>query len=196
MRMNAIGGGVVLLALVACGGDADVPPPGPPASPGVPAAGAPATPTETGRAVFRNQQGTEIGTATITPEGNGVRIAYDLAFLESGERGFHVHAVGSCEGPTFDSAGPHFNPTERAHGFDHPDGPHAGDLRNLDVDTDEGTARGSEVNEFLTLARGQPNSLFDADGSSLVVHAGRDDYVSQPSGDSGARVACAVIEPA
>jgi len=194
MHRKLLGGGAILITLVACHGDqrdaAAIESPGaagPTTSAGV--QGAPSA-----QATFRNSQGTEIGRATLTQESNGVRIDVSLASLEAGERGFHIHAVGSCEAPSFDSAGGHFNPTDRAHGFDHPDGPHAGDLPNLEVQPD-GTARADFVVETVTLVRGQPNSLLDDDGSSLVVHAGPDDYETQPSGDSGPRVACAVIEP-
>jgi superoxide dismutase, Cu-Zn family len=197
MYRNVLSGGVLVLALVACGGDQDTAPAGQPAEPaGQPGiTGAPAADVRNGRAVFRNAQGTEIGTATLTQESDGVRVDVSLTSLQAGEHGFHFHAVGACDPPSFDSAGPHFNPTDRAHGFNHPDGHHLGDLRNLEVGTD-GTVRANFVAEGLTLAPGQPNSLFDDDGTALVVHAGADDYESQPSGDSGARIACAVVEQA
>jgi superoxide dismutase, Cu-Zn family len=148
----------------------------------------------TARAVLRNPEGLEMGTATFTQSGESVRIEYQFTSLPGGEHGFHLHEVGSCEAPTFESAGGHYNPTNRSHGFDHPDGPHAGDLRNLEVDTD-GTAEGDLTNEYVTLLTGRPNSLLDGDGTSIVIHAGPDDYQSQPSGDSGDRIACGEIEP-
>jgi superoxide dismutase, Cu-Zn family len=194
MYRKLLGGGAILMTLVACNGDQQGA-----ATVEAPAAGEPATAAGVqdaprAQAIFRNTQGTEIGRATLTEEPNGVRIDLNLAFLQAGERGFHIHAVGSCEAPSFDSAGGHFNPTDRAHGFNHPEGPHAGDLPNLEVETDDGTARANFVVETVTLVRGQPNSLLDDDGSSLVVHAEADDYETQPTGNSGARIACAVIE--
>src|SRR5690606_25247521 len=98
------------------------------------------------------------------------------------------------EAPTFESAGDHFNPTNAQHGLQNPQGPHAGDLENLEVETDDGTARGTRRSSLITLVPGQPNSLLDADGPALVVHANADDYTSQASGGSGDRIACGVIE--
>ncbi|MEX2570317.1 MAG: superoxide dismutase family protein [Gemmatimonadota bacterium] len=197
MYRNIIGGGAALLMLVACAGDPDAelevqetPPAAEPA-----ASMDMATETLEAQATFINDQGTEIGTATLTEVSDGVRIDVDLAFLQAGERGFHIHETGTCETPDFQSAGGHFNPTDAAHGFEAPEGPHAGDLENLEVETDDGTARGVRTAEMVTLERGLPNSLFDTDGSALVVHSGPDDYSSQPSGDSGSRIACGVIEP-
>lgn len=142
-----------------------------------------------------NDQGTEIGTVRLTQQAEGVEIVVDLAFLQAGERAFHIHETGTCETPDFTSAGGHFNPTNVSHGTESPDGPHAGDMENLEVETDDGTARATIMNPRITLAEGQPNSLFDADGSAFVLHQGADDYSSQPSGDAGARIACGVIEP-
>jgi superoxide dismutase, Cu-Zn family len=196
MHRSVLSGGLLVLALVACGEDRDVAPAGQPAEPAQPpAAAAPAVDARPARAVFRNAQGTEIGTANLTQESNGVRVDVNLASLQPGERGFHFHAVGACDPPSFDSAGPHLNPTDRAHGFEHPDGHHLGDLPNLEVGTD-GTARANFVAEGLTLVRGHPNSVFDDDGTALIVHADPDDYITQPSGNAGARIACAVVEEA
>lgn len=199
MYRKIFSGGAAVLLLAACGGAdqqgggavmAEAPFPEESQSAATTEAAQPA------RAVFINEQGTEIGTATLTQEGDAVRIVVDLAFLQAGQRGFHIHEVGSCEAPDFSSAGAHFNPTNAAHGFDNPDGPHAGDLRNLEVETDDGTARATLTNNMVTLVPGQPNSLLDADGSALVVHAEADDYTSQPAGNSGPRIACGVIVPA
>jgi Cu-Zn family superoxide dismutase len=160
------------------------------------AAAAPTPETaETARAVLRNAAGAEVGTAMLMQDGNGVRIEYRLTSLEAGERAFHLHEAGSCEAPTFESAGGHFNPTGRSHGLEHPQGPHAGDMPNLEVG-DDGAVEGSVTNDRVTLLANQPNSVFDSDGTALVVHAGADDQQSQPSGNAGDRVACGVIEPA
>ena len=103
---------------------------------------------------------------------------------------FHVHAVGRCE-PPFDSAGRHFNPTQRQHGRDNSEGPHAGDMPNIEV-TDRNTGKIEVVLRGVSLVSG-PNRLLDTDGASLVVHEGADDYVTDPAGSAGARIACGVI---
>ena len=103
--------------------------------------------------------------------------------LPPGVHGIHLHDVGLCEGPSFESAGPHWNPTNAQHGRENPDGPHQGDLPNLTVGAD-GTAR-------LTLA--MPEGLIDGNGAALVIHADPDDNRTDPSGNSGARIACAAF---
>ena len=140
-----------------------------------------------------NTDGDKIGVATLKQETDGVNIAIDVAGLSKGTHGFHIHEKGVCELPDFESAGDHFNPTDMKHGFDNPEGPHAGDLPNLEVGED-GKVQESFVNEMVTLKKGEPNSLLREGGTSLVIHADPDDNVSQPSGDSGARIACGVIK--
>jgi Cu-Zn family superoxide dismutase len=103
--------------------------------------------------------------------------------LAPGIHGLHLHEKGLCEGPDFASAGGHWNPAARKHGRDNPAGAHLGDLPNLAIDA-SGKGRAS-----LTL----PPGSADADGTSLVVHAQADDYRTDPSGNSGNRIACAVI---
>ncbi len=198
MYRKILGSGALALALTARGGgDQDVVIDETSAESAIaPAPQQPQTVAAQARAVIVDGDGAEIGTATLTQEGNGVRIVLDAAIQQSGELGFHLHEVGSCDGPDFASAGGHFNPTARSHGFDHPDGPHAGDMRNIEGVGSDGNTSASATNEFVTLAPGQPNSLFDADGTALVVHAAPDDYTSQPAGDAGPRVACGVIEAA
>jgi len=197
MYRKSFAGLAALLVLAACGGqdagEAPVPEPST-VDANEPAAAADTPEAPQARATFINSQGTQIGTANLRQVGDEVVIEVDLAFLQAGERGFHVHEVGACEAPTFESAGDHFNPTNAQHGLQNPQGPHAGDLENLEVETDDGTARGTRRSSLITLVPGQPNSLLDADGSALVVHANADDYTSQPSGGSGDRIACGVIE--
>src|SRR5690625_287546 len=139
-----------------------------------------------------NTDGANIGVATLTQEADGVNVAIDVSGLSKGTHGFHIHEKGMCEPPTFESAGEHFNPTDMAHGFDNPEGPHAGDLPNLEV-SEDGKVQESFVNEMVTLIKDHPNSLLSEGGTSLVIHAEPDDNISQPSGDSGARIACGVI---
>jgi Cu-Zn family superoxide dismutase len=138
-----------------------------------------------------NAQGQKIGTAEIRAFGSGVRIDVNVSQLPPGTHGIHIHNVGKCEGPAFASAGPHFNPTSKKHGKDSPEGPHAGDLLNLEVQVD-GVGKASLVNSNVTLGDG-PDSLFHEGGTSLVIHANSDDYKTDPAGNSGSRIACGVI---
>jgi Cu-Zn family superoxide dismutase len=103
----------------------------------------------------------------------------------------HVHAVGKCDGPAFTSAGGHFNPTGKKHGHKSAEGAHAGDLPNMLIGKD-GSGRFEAMTDGLTLLAG-PLSVFDADGSSLVIHAGADDYATDPAGNAGDRIACGLI---
>lgn len=138
-----------------------------------------------------NAQGLKIGTATIRPFNSGVHINIEVSQLPPGTHGIHVHTVGKCEGPAFTSAGAHFNPTSKKHGKDNPEGPHAGDLLNIQVAAD-GTGNASLSDSNVALGAG-PNSLFPASGTALVIHEKADDYKTDPAGDSGARIACGVI---
>ena len=137
--------------------------------------------------------GSTVGSAQLSQAGNGlVTVDVSVNSLTPGSHGIHFHAVGLCEGGTgFSTAGAHFNPLNREHGLSRPTGPHAGDAPNLEAGPD-GRARLSFTTDRVTLTSG-PTSLFDADGSALVVHAAPDDQVSQPSGNSGGRVACGVV---
>ncbi len=142
------------------------------------------------QAELRDASGTLVGTVTLTQEAGGVRLSGSFSSLPAGDHGIHVHAVGSCS-PDFAAAGPHFNPAGKQHGTQNPTGAHAGDLPNLTIRAD-GTGTYDQVNAMLSLAAG-PSSVFDADGSAVVVHADPDDYMTDPSGNSGARVACGVV---
>jgi Cu-Zn family superoxide dismutase len=141
-----------------------------------------------------NAQGTKIGTAKITASGNGVKIAVKVSQLTPGDHGIHIHTVGKCEGPAFTTAGGHFNPTSAHHGVNNPQDPHPhlGDLANLSVKQD-GSASTSFMISGVTLGDGA-NSLFHDGGTALVIHAKADDLKSDPSGNSGDRIACGVIE--
>ena len=137
-------------------------------------------------------QGKQVGTARITPAEGGVRIEAQVSDLPPGKHAFHIHATGKCEGPDFKSAGPHFNPTQRKHGHENPEGPHAGDLPDIDVGQD-GKADVSVVAKGVSLSSGK-GSLFGESGTALVVHAKPDDGKTDPAGNAGDRIACGVIE--
>lgn len=149
---------------------------------------------------FISGTGAEIGTAELTQEAGQVRVIVrfsDAAAVAPGTHGFHFHAVGRCDGPDFMSAGGHFNPTGQQHGLRNPQGPHGGDLPNLPIDATTRNQTGAgytfvTTSTLVTLTPG-PSSLFDADGTALVVHAMPDDEVTDPTGNSGGRVACAVL---
>jgi Cu-Zn family superoxide dismutase len=132
-----------------------------------------------------------IGRAFLREVSDGVLVRLEAAGLTPGLHAVHVHAVGKCEGPAFTSAGGHFNPLQKKHGLKSPDGAHAGDLPNMLV-TKDGSGRFETKTDAITLHAG-PGSIFDSDGSALVIHAGVDDYVTDPTGNAGDRVACGLI---
>jgi Cu-Zn family superoxide dismutase len=134
-----------------------------------------------------NALGAPIGTVRAWQTAGGVTFRIDATGLPHGIHGLHVHAVGSCAPPDFTTAGAHWNPANRKHGLSNPEGPHAGDLSNVEVAAN-GVLAATAVLPRATLAE-----LRDADGSALVLHAQPDDYMTDPSGNSGARIACAVI---
>lgn len=137
--------------------------------------------------------GKPVGTAELTEEEDALRIMVEAENLPEGTHGFHFHEKGICEAPDFESAGGHFNPTGASHGLDHEEGPHAGDLPNLEVGPD-GTVKEEFFVENLTLLAGEENSLYHKGGTALIIHAEADDGKTQPSGDSGDRIACGVVE--
>lgn len=148
----------------------------------------------TATATLQDAAGAAVGEATLTEVDGGVVIEVTLEGLTveaAGEHGIHLHTTGACT-PDFQAAGGHFNPTNAQHGMENPNGPHAGDLPNIEIDAD-GNATYEATAALVTLGEGE-NSLLDADGSALVVHAGPDDMKTDPSGDSGDRIACGVIE--
>jgi len=154
--------------------------------------GAAPTRADSARADVQDADGRSLGTVRLIPQRDGIALSGTLTGLAPGEHGFHIHELGSCEPPSFSSAGGHFAPFMNAHGFEVEGGPHAGDLSNLTAGPDS-TAVIDQTNERVTLREGE-SALLDADGSALIVHAAADDYVTQPSGASGDPIACGVIE--
>jgi superoxide dismutase, Cu-Zn family len=139
-------------------------------------------------ATLRTSAGAEAGRATARTEGERVRVTIDARGLPPGVHGAHVHTVGRCDAPDFASAGPHWNPTGAQHGTENPAGAHAGDLPNLTVAAD-----GSGTLSMM-LPAGTLETMLDADGAALVIHATADDLRTDPSGNSGGRIACGVFQ--
>lgn len=139
-----------------------------------------------------NALNVKIGQVTLTEQEDGVHFQVEASGLEPGEHGFHVHEKALCEGPDFMSAGSHFNPRKNEHGFLNKKGPHAGDLPNIIAD-EHGAVKSDFVTNRLTLTAGKKHSLLRDGGTSLIIHSGKDDYITNPAGDSGNRVACGVI---
>jgi Cu-Zn family superoxide dismutase len=133
--------------------------------------------------------GQTIGSVRAWQTAGGVSFRVMASGLPHGLHGIHVHSAGRCDPPDFASAGPHWNPAGRKHGLNNPAGPHAGDLPNVEV------AANGALAVTVVLPGANMASLLDSDGASLVLHASADDYATDPSGNSGARIACAVIRP-
>lgn len=160
-------------------------------------AGCASMPTDKGPlsagATLKDKDGKEVGAATLIETPEGVRVAVTGYRLPPGSHGLHVHAVGRCDPPDFTSAGGHFNPGGKQHGRLNPAGAHAGDLPNLVVAA-SGEAGIDVSTKAFSLAPG-PNSLLGEKGTSIVVHANPDDEKTDPTGNSGGRIACGVVAP-
>ena len=135
--------------------------------------------------------GRPVGTVTLSEDASGITVLVDASAIPVGTHGLHLHEKGVCEGPKFESAGAHWNPESKQHGRDNPMGAHLGDLDNLVV-PEAGTASAKLTLPGVTIS-GTAHALGDADGTSLVIHAKQDDYRTDPSGNSGDRIACAVL---
>ena len=142
-----------------------------------------------------NASGQSIGSVRAWQTAGGVTFRIDATSLPHGVHGLHVHSIGRCDPPEFASAGPHWNPAARKHGMNNPAGPHAGDLPNVEVAAN-GVLGTTVTLPGASLVGGMgANGVIDADGAALVVHAQADDYATDPSGNSGPRIACAVLQP-
>jgi len=145
----------------------------------------------TAKAALKDASGRDVGTVQLVQTPHGVLLRMSLKGVAPGEHAFHVHAVGKCEAP-FTSAGGHFNPASKKHGMEAAEGAHAGDMPNLFIPAN-GELRIDVANHMISLVKGQPNSVFDADGSAIIIHAGPDDYKTDPTGNAGDRIVCGVI---
>lgn len=139
-----------------------------------------------------NASGDSLGTVKLSEQTKGIKLELVLEGLPPGEHGFHIHENAKCEAPEFKSAGNHFNPDEKQHGLLHPEGSHAGDLQNLIADED-GLVEAEIAAPAVTLKKDAKNSLLMKEGTTLIITELKDDGMTQPSGDSGARIACGEI---
>ena len=147
----------------------------------------------TGKATIINSKGETVGSATLTQGPHSVTIAVEVSRLPPGMHGFHIHAIGKCDPPDFQTAGGHFNPFGKKHGLKSPEGPHAGDLPNLEVGPD-GRGKIEATVGGLTLGKEGLVVLLGSNGTAVVIHAGPDDEMTDPAGNAGARIACGVIK--
>jgi superoxide dismutase, Cu-Zn family len=146
---------------------------------------------QTAKAALKDQKGVDVGTVDLTQTPTGVLLKLSLKGVPAGDRAFHIHAVGKCEAP-FTSAGGHFNPGGHKHGLLVGPG-HAGDMPNLHIPA-SGVLEVEVLNTAVSLEKDKPNSVFQKEGTSIIIHAGKDDYKTDPTGNAGDRIACGVIQ--
>ena len=168
------------IALAACGGQARGP-------------GGAQLPDPIATVSLFDSAGTRVGLVTFSEANGNGQMGISVAGLAPGRHGMHLHETGACTPPDFESAGGHFNPASKQHGLENPEGPHAGDMPNLIVETD-GSADTTFTVSASLVAQGA-GSMIGAQKRAFVIHADPDDQKTDPSGNSGSRVVCGVIEP-
>lgn len=176
--------GGAALALAACATDTEAEPEGAAVSSTI---GPPAL-----NADLRDAQGRSRARATVEQAGDSLRVRIEATGMSPGSYGAHLHTVGRCDPPAFTTAGPHWNPTGQKHGKDNPQGMHRGDLPNLMVGAD-GQGSFEYTIPGASLSGMSPAKLIDEDGAAVVIHAKPDDFRTDPSGNSGDRIACGVL---
>jgi superoxide dismutase, Cu-Zn family len=142
--------------------------------------------SEVALARLARADGSDAGVATLSQRSDGLWMEVTATGLAPGQYGIHLHATGKCDAPDFTTAGPHWNPAAKQHGFENPLGTHAGDLRNL-------VANAEGIGAFTAKLPGVIADALDSDGMALVIHEKPDDYKSDPSGNSGKRMICGVF---
>lgn len=192
MTRHALALGLLTLSLAACGSpetaeQAEATAPGSAATTGDAMSSSGQAASTRAVATLRTADGAAAGTATATEADGGVLVAIQGEGLPPGQHGVHVHTTGRCDAPAFESAGDHWNPTAAQHGLENPQGQHGGDMPNMTVDQ---TGRGSAE---YRLKNATFAGLLEGDGSAFVVHASADDQRTDPSGNSGDRIACGVF---
>ncbi len=152
-----------------------------------------AKPVKKTTVALKDATGKNVGSATIKSSGKGVEVKLDVKDLPPGDHALHFHQDAKCEAPDFKSAGPHFNPDKKQHGFLNPSGHHNGDMANFAVKSN-GTSKATIKNADVVLGTGsEANSLFANGGTALMIHAKPDDMKSDPAGNAGDRIACGTI---
>lgn len=154
----------------------------------------PSPPQYQAKAEIYNSDGRQVGRAVFFESGEGVRMIVEVVGIPPGNHGIHIHEFGECERPEFKTAGNHFNPHSKKHGFKNKSGPHGGDLPNLKVEDESMAGRLEYMLTDVNLGS-EKNSLLKPNGTSVIIHASYDDEVTDPSGNSGTRIACGVIQP-
>lgn len=143
------------------------------------------------KATLKGTDGKTVGTVWFSPAETGVKVSAEITGLAAGEHAFHIHGTGVCEAPSFKTAGGHYNPGNMQHGFLNAKGPHAGDMPNITVG---GENKYQWITSLVSLDENADNTLFPEQGTAIVIHQNPDDYITDPAGKGGTRIACGVIE--